>query len=180
MNPKNEEKDDKPLAARLGEHLDQATAQIEGDAIGDPLTVARMQRTLGLSQLGMGFPEKAIPLFKKALSTAMAEPGPDHGHVHLDTLFVQSSLAQAYEATGQLELALPLAEEALPLLKSLVDPDHHETRISRGCLAGIYFDQGKLDRAIPLLEENLALDEGEVGSSPPRYARKHAQPRDGL
>src|SRR6185437_2532093 len=33
----NAEKEGKPLVALLGERLDQATAQIEGDAIGDPL-----------------------------------------------------------------------------------------------------------------------------------------------
>ena len=74
MNPLNEEKDDKPLLARLGERLDAATAQIEGEAIGDPLTVARMQLTLGQSQLGLGFhPEKAIALLTKARATFTAQ-----------------------------------------------------------------------------------------------------------
>jgi eukaryotic-like serine/threonine-protein kinase len=62
LNPRNEEKDGKPLVARLGERLDQATAQIEGEAIGDPLTVARIQKTLGASQLALGYPEKATTL----------------------------------------------------------------------------------------------------------------------
>ena len=62
----------------MGERLDQATAQIEGEAIGDPLTVARMQLTLGESQLGLGYPEKAIALFTKARATFTAQLGPDH------------------------------------------------------------------------------------------------------
>ena len=78
LNPRNAEKDGKPLSALLGERLDQATAQIEGEAIGDPLAVARMQLTLGESQLGLGYPEKAIGLFTKARATFTARLGPDH------------------------------------------------------------------------------------------------------
>ena len=65
LNPKNEKKDDKPLLARLGERLDAATAQIEGEAIGDPLTVARMQLTLGSSQRELGYPEKALAVLQR-------------------------------------------------------------------------------------------------------------------
>jgi hypothetical protein len=32
-------------------------AQIEGEAIGDPLTMARMQLTLGECEAGLGFPQ---------------------------------------------------------------------------------------------------------------------------
>ena len=57
----------------LGERLDVAMAQIEGDAIGDPLVVARMQRNLAESQLGLGYPAKAIELFTKARA-ALTKP----------------------------------------------------------------------------------------------------------
>ena len=39
LDPKKAEKEGKPLLTLLGERLDQAAAQIEGEAIGDPLTV---------------------------------------------------------------------------------------------------------------------------------------------
>ena len=66
LDPKSIRKDGKPLSAVLGERLDRATAEIEGEATGDPLAVARMQMTLGTSQLGLGYPERAIALFTKA------------------------------------------------------------------------------------------------------------------
>ena len=47
--------------------LDQATARIEGEAIGDPIAVARMQVTLGESHLGLGYPKKAINLFEQGI-----------------------------------------------------------------------------------------------------------------
>ena len=60
------QKDGKPLSAVLGERLDRATAEIEGEATGDPLAVARMQMTLGISHCGLGYPDRAIALFTKA------------------------------------------------------------------------------------------------------------------
>ena len=76
LNPENAEKDGKPLSALLGERLDQATAQIEGEATGDPLAVARMQLILGESQAGLGYAEKAIALFTKARATLTANSAP--------------------------------------------------------------------------------------------------------
>ena len=78
LNPANAEREGKTLIELLAERLDQATAQIEGDAIGDPLAVARMQLTLGESQLGLGYPKKAIALFSKAHTTLTTILGPDH------------------------------------------------------------------------------------------------------
>ena len=62
LNPNNVENQDKPLTAVLGERLDEATTQLAEDAVGDPLTVARVQQTLAQSQQGLGYPLKAIPL----------------------------------------------------------------------------------------------------------------------
>ena len=60
LDPRERAKDGKPLAAVLGERLDRAAAEIEGEATGDPLVVARMQMTLGKAQLNLGYPERAI------------------------------------------------------------------------------------------------------------------------
>ena len=115
----------------LGERLDQATAQIEGEAIGDPLAVARMQMTLGDSQLGLGYPEKAVALFTKARATFTAQLGPDHP----DTLWSMNNLAFGYQAAGKLDRALPLFEETLALRKAKLGPDHPDTLASMNNLA---------------------------------------------
>ena len=85
LDPRKRQKDGKPLSAVLGERLDRATAEIEGEATGDPLAVARMQMTLGRSQLGLGYPERAIALFTKARATfdRRARPRPPrHAREH--------------------------------------------------------------------------------------------------
>ena len=97
----------------LGERLDAAAAQIEGEAIGDPLTVARMQITLGRSQIGLGYPEKAITLLTKARASFTAQLGPDHP----DTLGSMNNLAEGFKAAGKFDRAIPLLEETLALIE---------------------------------------------------------------
>ena len=110
LDPKSAAKDGKPLSAVLGERLDRATSEIEGEATGDPLAVARMQMTLGDSQLGLGYPEKAMALLTKARATFAAVSGPDHP----DTLMSMNFLANSYDATGQIMTAAPPSREGRP------------------------------------------------------------------
>ncbi len=164
LNPLAAEKEGKPLQALLGERLDQATAQLEGEAIGDPLAVARMQMTLGESQLGLGYPEKAIPLFAKARTTFTARLGPDDRH----TLTSMNNLAAGYQAAGKLDLALPLFEETLARRKVQLGPDHPDTLQSMNHLAWGYGVANKLDLALPLFEETLRRITVQLGPDDPR------------
>ena len=83
--------------------------ELEGSAIGDPLEVAAMQNTLGLSLWDLGEAPVAIEVFEKALATCKAKLGPDHP----DTLTSMNNLAAAYQAAGKMDKALPLFEETL-------------------------------------------------------------------
>ena len=96
-----------PLANRLGKQLDVAAAQLEGDAIADPLGVARMQSALGWSMLGLGYPKQAIALLTKANATFTERLGPDH----LDSLTSMSRLAYAYQGAGEFDRAVTLSEQ---------------------------------------------------------------------
>jgi eukaryotic-like serine/threonine-protein kinase len=161
LDPTNDEKHAKPLGERLGERLDQATAQIEGEAIGDPLTVARMQFTLGKSQLGLGYPEKAIALLTKARATFTNLLGFDHA----DTLATMNKIAGCYYAAGKRDRALALYEETLALMKSKLGSDHRDTVDTMNSVAHCYQTAGKLDRALPLFEGALALAKSKLGSN---------------
>jgi len=141
----------KPLQVVLGERLDQATAQLEGEVIGDPLAVARMQMTLGESQLGLGYAQKAILLFSKARTTFTDQLGLDDP----DTLTSMNFLALGYLEAGQLNLALPLFEETLERRKTQLGPDHHDTIESMNNLALGYVHAEKHDQAVALFEETL-------------------------
>ena len=118
LDPENAARAGKPLAAVLGERLERATAEIEGEATGDPLAVARMQMTLSISRRNLGYPDRAIVLLTKARATLDAALGPDHP----DTLFSMTNLANSYAKAGQNDRAMKLREEVLALRKAKLAP----------------------------------------------------------
>src|SRR5262249_54312565 len=113
LDPTAAEKEGKPLRALLGERLDQATRELDGESIGDPLAVAKLQMTLGASQMGLGYADKAVTLFTKARETFTAHLGPNH----FDTLASMNNLATAYHVGGRLKDALQVYEQTLQLRK---------------------------------------------------------------
>jgi serine/threonine protein kinase/lipopolysaccharide biosynthesis regulator YciM len=163
INPESAARQRKPLSAILGERLDRATAEIEGEATGDPIAVARMQMTLGRSQIGLGYADRAIRLYTKARDTFAATLGPDHP----DTLRSMSNLASSYRADGQNDRAIKLHEETLALRKARLGLDHPDTLKSMDSLANSYCDAGEYDRAITLHEETLALRKEKLGPDDP-------------
>ena len=99
--------------------------------------------TLGISQFGLGYPDRAIALFTKARATFAAELGPDHP----DTLASMNNLANSYGDAGQNDRALKLHEETLALRKAKLGPDHPDTLTSMNNLAISYHAAGQRDRA---------------------------------
>jgi serine/threonine protein kinase len=163
LNPQSAVGQGKPLSAVLGERLDRATAEIEGEATGDPLAVARMQMTLGRSQLGLGYPDRAIRLYTKARDTFAAMLGPDHA----DTLRSMNNLANSFRADGQNDRAMKLHEETLALRMAKLGLDHPDTLISMNNLANCYGATGQYDRALKLHEETLGVRKAKLGPDHP-------------
>jgi tetratricopeptide (TPR) repeat protein len=79
-----------------------------------------------------------------------------------------NNLAVAYQAAGNLDLALPLHQETLKLRKARLGPDHPDTLQSMNDLAVAYQDAGKRDLALPLFEETLKLCKARLGPDHPR------------
>ncbi len=163
LNPEAAEQEGKPLQALLGERLDQAGAQLEGEVIGDPLAVARMQMILGESQGSLGYAQKAILLFSKARTTFTAQLGADHP----DTLASMNDLALGYQDAGNLDSALPLYEETLERRKATLGTDDPDTLQSMNNLALGYRAAGKLDLALPLYKETLERRKAKLGPDHP-------------
>ncbi len=163
LNPRSIRKDGEQLSVVLGKRLDRATEEIEGEVTGDPLAVARMQMTLGSSQLSLGHPDRAISLFAKARTTFAADLGPEHP----DTLASMNDLASSHAAAGRNDLALKLFEETLALQKAKLGPDHPETLMGMNNLAASYAEIGQDDRALKLFEETLTLQKAKLGPDHP-------------
>jgi serine/threonine protein kinase len=163
LDPKQIVESGRPLQDVLRQNLSRAVKELEGSAIGEPLEVAQMQNTLGLSLLGLGEAGLAVEVFQKALGTRKAQLGPDHP----DTLQLMNDLALAYKACGQLAKAVPLYEEALQKAKVKLGPDHPDTLTCMDNLAGAYQASGQLTRALPLLEEALEKTKVKLGPDHP-------------
>jgi serine/threonine protein kinase len=151
LDPRRELQGGPPLLAQLAERLDQAAALLEGEGVGDPLTVARLQLALGTSLTGLGFPAKAIELITKATRTLEAKLGPDDA----DTLRGMNNLALAYLDAGELQKALPLFVETLQKRQAKLGPDHVDTLGSMNNLALAYQAHGQLDKAVHLYQDTL-------------------------
>jgi serine/threonine protein kinase len=165
LNPSEEEKEGKPLRSLLGERLEQAARQLEEDAVGDPMTVARMQETLGMSLIELGHSEAAVPVLAKARDTVAKHLGPEDA----DTIEAIDLLGHAYRQNGNWDLAVQLDQENLRIRTAMFGRSHPVTLLSISHLAESYQSLDKLDLAIPLLEEalehakaQLDQDDGEL------------------
>jgi tetratricopeptide (TPR) repeat protein len=163
LDPRSTENGGRPLSAILGERLDQAVAEVEGEATGDPLVVARMQQVLGKSLLGLGDATRAIDVLAKAFGTRVAGLGPDHP----DTLATMNELAEAYWAAGGADRSLPLFEAMLSANRIKLGPDHPGALATLNAAAVAYQGAGKFDRAVPMFEAVLAARRAQLGPDHP-------------
>jgi serine/threonine protein kinase/tetratricopeptide (TPR) repeat protein len=163
LDPKKIAESGRPLQDVLRENLSKAVRELEGSAIGEPLEVAAMQNTLGLSLLGLGEYPLAAEVFQKALATFKAKLGPDEPV----TLGSMNNLAMAYRASGQVTKAVPLYEETLEKQKVKLGPDHRNTLMSMGNLAVAYHSSGQVAKAVALYEETLERRKTKLGPDHP-------------
>jgi len=163
LNPRTEEKEGKTLRVLLGKRLEQAVKQLDGEAIGDPLIVAKLQTILGWSLTNLGQPSQAAALLEKAVATRAAQLGDDH----LETVSSRNHLAVAYLHAGKLVLAIPLHERTLKAAEAQLGGEHPQTLEYRNDLAVAYLAAGKLKLATPLLERTLKAFEAQLGDDHP-------------
>ena len=143
----------------LRDNLKKAVEELEGSAIGDPLEVAEMQHTLGVSLVGLGEYDLALQLHEKSRATRHARLGPDHP----DTLLSMGNLATGYQLVGKSDRSLPLFQETLARSRAMLGPDHRNTLVAVGNLAAALQRAGKRDQAFRLRRETLALARAKLG-----------------
>jgi serine/threonine protein kinase/tetratricopeptide (TPR) repeat protein len=149
LDPRLETKEGLPLGAQLARRLDQTAALLEGEAIGDPVTVARLQVILGTAQMNLGYPERAIELLARAQPTLETHLGPDAPN----TLICMNALGMAYNEAGQLVKAVQWHEQTLGRRRAKFGPDHDDTMMSLNNLALAYHEAGRQNEALPLFEQ---------------------------
>src|SRR5262249_41866265 len=143
-----EEKEGRPLRAIVGDRLEKTAAELEGDSVGDPLVVARLQDRLGRTYLGLGLGAPAEALFAKAAATRQEKLGPDDPL----TWETRHNLALAHQSAGRLRDATVLFEEVRDARTRILGPDHLDTLATLNELATAYSRSGKPAPALPILE----------------------------
>ena len=89
------------------------------------------------------------------------------GETHPDTLISRSNLANAYQAAGRLDLAIPLYERILADTERILGETHPETLGSRNNLAFVYQAAGQMGQAIRLYERTRTDAERILGETHP-------------
>jgi non-specific serine/threonine protein kinase/serine/threonine-protein kinase len=160
LDPRAEQKGCFDVKSQLLAQLDAAARTLDTEYADQPLVRARLRNALGVTQLGLGEADKALPLFQAALEERHAHLEPDHP----DTLTTMSNLAGAYQHAGQLDKAVQLFEQTLEKQQAKLGPDHPSTLNTMNNLASAYKAAGKLDQAVPLFEQTLEKRKTKLGA----------------
>ena len=91
-----------------------------GEMVGDPLEVAKLQHLLGTSQMGLGYPGKAVALLSAAYQTRLDKLGLDDDA----SISTAHQLAMAHQAAGDLTQALEMFEQLLEQSRELHGATH--------------------------------------------------------
>jgi serine/threonine protein kinase/tetratricopeptide (TPR) repeat protein len=151
LDPKADKRGGDTLGVALGKQLDRAVKELKGDAVGDPLVVARLQHTLGASLVGLGQSAKAIEVLESASATRAALLGDEHK----DTLLLRLDLASAYLDHGQTQRALELYERTIPALARHQGTDGRAVLKGRAQYATALVEASRLDEARAQLDSVL-------------------------
>jgi tetratricopeptide (TPR) repeat protein/tRNA A-37 threonylcarbamoyl transferase component Bud32 len=149
--------------ATIKEAIDAAVPKIAEIFAGRPLAELRVRSAIGSTYYWLGEYQASIVQDKLALDLARNWLGP----YHEDTLEIVHSLGLAHLEAEQLQIALPLLEENLRLIRVHLGPKHRTTPVAINGLAMAYREAGRLQDALPLFEESLRLRTEALGPSHP-------------
>ena len=163
LDPQAAEREGVTFHVLLGRRLAEAAQQLEGEAVGDPLVVARLQHVLGVSLSELGHLEQAELVLLKACQTRERLLGADH----LDTVATEHHLAMVYREQGKYAPAEALHKEVLAVRTAKLGADHPDTLTSQHHLAIAYGNQEMHALAETLFKEVLAVRTATLGADHP-------------
>jgi len=144
------------VCRRLGE----VARQLEGEALGDPLVVARLQHLVGVSLHQLRHPEQAEAVLVQARRTRDRLLGSDDP----DTLATKHHLATAYRKRKNYAAAEALLQEVLTARTARLGADDLETVATKHQLAELYRELKKYGPAEELAREALAVRTARLGA----------------
>lgn len=149
--------------ARLIDAIQAALPYVQQSFPQQPLTAARLRRTIGLTFLILGCAGQAVEQLEVARDLYQQHRGPDH----VETLATMNLLANGFAALGRHDDALTLREQTLTKRRQVLGPYHRDTLTSMNNLALSYAALGRRAEAVRLHEETLALRQQHLGVDHP-------------
>jgi non-specific serine/threonine protein kinase/serine/threonine-protein kinase len=147
------------LRVTLGSRLNRAAAQLDGEAIGDPETVAELQRRLGKSLESLGYLDQALDLQLKAERTLVERRG--DGLASINNL--RRGIAYLQSSLGQSQNALATMQRAVDSSKARLGADHPVTLFNTHHLAVMQERNGNNDAAIQIFSGLLDRQRAVLG-----------------
>ncbi|MEX2560603.1 MAG: serine/threonine-protein kinase, partial [Pirellulales bacterium] len=144
----------------LCQRLSEAAQQLEGETVGDPLIMARLQHLLGVSLREMDHLDQAEGVLVKACRTRERMLGADH----VETAATRHDLAKLYRDQRKLPVAEALFNEVLAIRTARLGADHLDTLATKHHLAVLYRYQKKYALAETLCKEVLASRTARLGA----------------
>ena len=135
------------------EVLSQGTRRVEAEVAKQPEVAGELLGTIGRVYINLGLPREAVPVLRRAFTTARRAHGPRHP----DVAKALDDLAEALREDGQYAAAEPLVRHALALRRDLLGEEHPDVAASLGNLGVLLFRSGNYPAAEAALTEALAL-----------------------
>jgi serine/threonine protein kinase/tetratricopeptide (TPR) repeat protein len=143
----------------LQEALRSALPFLNRQLANQPLTEARLRKSMGISFWEIGDFPGAATQFEKASSLYAQHLGDRHG----ETLDTESWLTLSYNALGRHSEAAQFCEQRLALARTALGPHARQTGSFRHHLADAYRGLGRAAEALPLNKENLVMKRIQYG-----------------
>ena len=163
LDPHAEEVEAKPLRAILGERLTQAAQQLDSGMITDPLVRARLLRRLSESQIGLGYPNEALPRLAVLYRTFTQSLGENHE----DALETERLMGVAQVSAGRHNEGCDRLERTLSRARALPGNHHRLVLLTMNGLCIAYGETGRHVEELKLNGEALELARVSLGPNAP-------------
>jgi serine/threonine protein kinase/Flp pilus assembly protein TadD len=162
LDPDSEDKEGVSLRVLLGRRLGKAADLLEGEAVGNPVMVARLQLKLGKSLVELGHYAQAEEVLIKAQRTLETTLGV--GHPEALATKRQRALVYIGLGKGPYEQLLKEVREGQTVA---LGHDHSDTLTTTNDLARQYFGELRYSQAETLCREVLEVSSPKLGTYSP-------------
>lgn len=162
LNPEEVDGTGGELRDALVDQLKQATQKLETEALGDSVTVARLQYRMALALMGLGVPDSALAVVQSAETKFL-----ETGNVDADLLNCGEVRAMCLRKLGKNKQALEILNGLLENKQKHLGPSHIDTIATINNLGSVQTELGDSQQALAFYQQALDLCDQQYGPEAP-------------